>query len=291
VNIRTGSYDERYRFGGHIKDEESGLSYMHARYLDNDIGPITPDAYSFNTPHLTPYNHMGNNPIKYVDSDGNILRDAQTGQIIFTPLMSNMSLSGGFEGTMPIQGTFGYVVANDGITKMDVIRVHSYKKDWNDDWRRITDTELHGSLGTNCVGTNILDGQYLPINQGDLIPFLFADGFSEMDAIGKQYQIGDLLVWYGGAHMIKAVDKDKNGNLVWESRWMGDSYIQRGSLSQILEYHDMLEGGEYAGQIDKHTKLYRRKAGDVYKKNSDINRINNLLDKKLNIILTPEENK
>jgi RHS repeat-associated protein len=71
VNIRTGSYDERYRFGGHIKDEESNLHNYGARYFDDNLGPISPDACTFEYPHLSAYNHTGNNPIMNEDVDGN----------------------------------------------------------------------------------------------------------------------------------------------------------------------------------------------------------------------------
>jgi RHS repeat-associated protein len=72
VNIRTGSYDERYKFTGYEKDEESGLSYMGARYYNSIWGVETSsDAYWWKSPHESSYVHCGNNPIMFYDPDGN----------------------------------------------------------------------------------------------------------------------------------------------------------------------------------------------------------------------------
>jgi RHS repeat-associated protein len=72
INIKkAGSYDEPYRFGGKIKDEESGLNYFEARYYDNDVSIfINVDPMWYKYPSLTSYHYCGNNPISYIDPDG-----------------------------------------------------------------------------------------------------------------------------------------------------------------------------------------------------------------------------
>jgi RHS repeat-associated protein len=64
-------YNEPYRFGGKIKDEESGLNYFEARYYWNDGSiPISTDPHWYNYPHITSYNWCGQNPIMITDPTG-----------------------------------------------------------------------------------------------------------------------------------------------------------------------------------------------------------------------------
>jgi RHS repeat-associated protein len=72
INIKkAGNYDEPYRFGGKIKDEESGLNYFEARYYDNDVSIfINVDPMWSKYPSLSSYNYCANNPINAIDPDG-----------------------------------------------------------------------------------------------------------------------------------------------------------------------------------------------------------------------------
>jgi RHS repeat-associated protein len=64
-------YNEPYRFGGKIIDEESGLNYFEARYYWDDGGfPISTDQHWYNYPHITSYNWCGQNPIMIIDPTG-----------------------------------------------------------------------------------------------------------------------------------------------------------------------------------------------------------------------------
>jgi RHS repeat-associated protein len=84
----SGIVDNNKRFVGKEKDEETGLSYFGARYMDVEIGRfLAPDpvravnagtggintALLGNPQRLNPYTYSLNNPYKYVDPDG---RDA-----------------------------------------------------------------------------------------------------------------------------------------------------------------------------------------------------------------------
>jgi RHS repeat-associated protein len=97
-------YNEPYRFGGKIKDEESGLNYFEARYYWNDGSiPISTDPHWYNRPHLSPYVWCANNPVMRidptgmddypVDENGNIKRDANgNAQVIKTDLPHRLAV-------------------------------------------------------------------------------------------------------------------------------------------------------------------------------------------------------
>ena len=68
----TGStYDERYKFTGKERDEETGYDYFGARYYVPEI-PIwlSVDPLADKYPNISPYAYAAWNPIKYVDPDG-----------------------------------------------------------------------------------------------------------------------------------------------------------------------------------------------------------------------------
>ncbi len=74
----TASKENKQRFVGKEKDEETDLYYFGARYLDARIGRFTkPDPVGINESDLlnpqkfNRYNYSLNNPYRYVDPDGN----------------------------------------------------------------------------------------------------------------------------------------------------------------------------------------------------------------------------
>jgi RHS repeat-associated protein len=77
------------QFTGYEKDEESGLSNAGARMYDSkkDIFYSTEPRWPL-YPWLSPYVHCGNNPIRYIDPDGNALRLANVES--FNVLLSSL---------------------------------------------------------------------------------------------------------------------------------------------------------------------------------------------------------
>ena len=68
----TGStYDERYKFTGKERDEETGYDYFGARYYVPEI-PIwlSVDPLADKYPNISPYAYAAWNPVKFVDPDG-----------------------------------------------------------------------------------------------------------------------------------------------------------------------------------------------------------------------------
>lgn len=61
-----------------------------------------------------------NNPLRFLDPDGRVVRNAQ-GLIRFSPRIRNFEAIGGTESTSLIRGPVGEITANDGKTKMTVL--------------------------------------------------------------------------------------------------------------------------------------------------------------------------
>ncbi|MBO5628995.1 MAG: RHS repeat-associated core domain-containing protein, partial [Aeriscardovia sp.] len=68
---RNGNWNTPYLFNAKELDEETGLYYYGARYLDPTGAMwLSVDPMWNNDPDKTPYNYCLNNPIKMVDPDG-----------------------------------------------------------------------------------------------------------------------------------------------------------------------------------------------------------------------------
>ncbi|MEJ2627348.1 MAG: RHS repeat-associated core domain-containing protein [bacterium] len=63
--------DTRYDFTGKERDRGTGLHYFGARYYDAEIGRwVSIDAFSDKYPSMTPYQYAANNPINFIDVNG-----------------------------------------------------------------------------------------------------------------------------------------------------------------------------------------------------------------------------
>jgi RHS repeat-associated protein len=75
----AGANDDQAGYTGHIKDSDTGLVYMQARYYDPVIGRFysnDPVGYTAKNPVMSfnRYLYVNNNPFKYTDPDGNFLK-------------------------------------------------------------------------------------------------------------------------------------------------------------------------------------------------------------------------
>jgi RHS repeat-associated protein len=67
-----------YLFNGKELDEETGLYYYGARYQDPRTSLfLSVDRFSEKYPHLTPYQYAANNPLSYVDINGDSIISIQ----------------------------------------------------------------------------------------------------------------------------------------------------------------------------------------------------------------------
>jgi RHS repeat-associated protein len=67
----SGDYTNRYKFNGKELDEETGFYYYGARYYDPRISIwLSTDPKAEKYPSYSPYNYCLNNPILFIDPDG-----------------------------------------------------------------------------------------------------------------------------------------------------------------------------------------------------------------------------
>lgn len=91
-----GSYNNPYKFNGKELDEDTGLYYYGARYYNPRLSiwyGVDPLAEKY--PNLSPYAYVANNPIKYIDPDG---------QDIVPYFVNNMKYKGGKPGNFNVGG-------------------------------------------------------------------------------------------------------------------------------------------------------------------------------------------
>ena len=70
-NQQRMGYDERYKYSGKERDNETGYDYFGARHYTSAIsGWLSPDPLMDKYPGISPYAYCNWNPMKYVDPDG-----------------------------------------------------------------------------------------------------------------------------------------------------------------------------------------------------------------------------
>lgn len=78
LNDPAAANDSRW-YTGHVHDQDTGLTYMGARYYDPTLGRfmgVDPAAFQESAVHsFNRYSYGNNNPYRYVDPDGNIPLD------------------------------------------------------------------------------------------------------------------------------------------------------------------------------------------------------------------------
>ncbi|MBR6117784.1 MAG: RHS repeat-associated core domain-containing protein [Paludibacteraceae bacterium] len=90
-NQRNTTYDERYKFTGKERDEETGYDFFGARSYSSAITSwLSVDPLSDKYPSVSPYAYCNWNPVRYVDPDGRYFDEANEGtaQKIETELLT-----------------------------------------------------------------------------------------------------------------------------------------------------------------------------------------------------------
>ena len=95
-NQKLTGYDERYKYTGKERDNETGYDYFGARhYTSSFSGWLSPDPLMDKYPGISPYAYCNWNPLKYVDPTGRLAEtiwDVANVIIDFTSLISNIKM-------------------------------------------------------------------------------------------------------------------------------------------------------------------------------------------------------
>ena len=109
VLASSGSGATHFLFTGHERDAESSLDYMLNRNYAFNIGRfLRPDPMQDQYPGISPYAYANNNPLKYVDPDGNHLHEPRD-QIDPIQFVQDRFDEGGVEVANAIANLPGYV--------------------------------------------------------------------------------------------------------------------------------------------------------------------------------------
>jgi RHS repeat-associated protein len=192
-------------FTGQIRDGEStagtdtGLDYFNARYFWATLGRFTsPDApfadqYQPDPQSWNLYSYTRNNPLRFIDNDGHIRRDAN-GQIVFRPKGKPTETSHEAYARRTASGDIL------GYSKMFKVQPGAI---FADDGRAI---EAHLNLDPSpemkcdCHGLSFADGKYW-INDDQIPGLMKGDSYAETTTP----QIGDIGLYYEGKKVVHSV--------------------------------------------------------------------------------------
>ena len=175
------------RFTGKERDAETGLDYFGARYFSAAQGRFTSADKPFADQKVTDpqswnlYAYTRNSPLRYIDVDGRVRRDAD-GQIIFTPrgkVDRNFTNGDSRKGQMQP----GYIQADNGK------RIEAYQ-------------QVGGSPAyqCDCHGLTFADGKYW-VNNDQVPGLLKGDGYDRVKK-GEAGQVGDVAIFKSGGEVV-----------------------------------------------------------------------------------------
>ena len=94
-NQKLTGYDERYKYTGKERDDETGYDYFGARHYTSALSWwLSPDPLMDNYPEISPYAYCNWNPLKFVDPDGKKITIAPNG--LFERIAQRFGFSVGY---------------------------------------------------------------------------------------------------------------------------------------------------------------------------------------------------
>ncbi|MBR6042286.1 MAG: RHS repeat-associated core domain-containing protein [Paludibacteraceae bacterium] len=161
VEERNGNWNTPYLFNAKELDEETGLYYYGARYLDPAGARwLSVDPMWENDPDKTPYNYCLNNPVKLVDPDGRL--------VWFAPVLEK---------------AFEFLIAGSLI-----VAYKNYLTKRNEDEKNNDNSHYHESRGKNQNNQSTKSGQSSDTNTSS------GKGLKNSDKIkeGKDFEAKEL---------------------------------------------------------------------------------------------------
>jgi RHS repeat-associated protein len=216
----SGQQDgQRKQFGSHERDAETALDYFGARYYASiqgrftSVDPLLRSGKPIEPQSWNRYSYVDNNPLIYVDTDGQIKRNF-FGRIVF-----KKEGAPGYTGHRGAPNRLfkvqkGYVIADDG-TRIDAIRGLDKSAPilTNSDGSRYLGPEGNDKrFKCDCHGLTFADGKYW-INDNQVDKLLKGDNYRRTDTP----KVGDIAVYRNAAgeveHSVTVTNTDSDGNV------------------------------------------------------------------------------
>ncbi len=240
----AGGINNKYKYNGkELQNGEfsdgSGLEWTDygARMYDGQIGRWGGiDELSHKYLDVSPYSSVLNNPIRYYDEDGRLIRD-KDGNIVFVPI-GNPTLKTAYNGTITL-GQSGFIFADDG-TKIEVFK-NVGSKDVPE-------------FDSDCHGWTFTGGKFW-IDNGQVAKIITGDNYKVVTI--DDIQKGDVVI-YSGIYQTDAGEK----------REIEDSRTVSSTNNSVLE--DILVYGK--GGVEK-GKPYDKKIKEAWESEAGITSI------------------
>jgi len=192
ADLSSGQDVQPYKYNGKELDLVHGLDtydYGARQYYSilvrwDRMDPLCEKYYS-----LSPYNYCGNNPVRFIDKDGRIIRDSK-GNIVYVSSGEYIHVKHAFG----IDGILekGYIFTDNGQPIVVYNNNRGAYKGWD----------------TDCHGYTFADGKYW-INNDQIEHLLKGDNYSNINL--EQAKSGDIVVYYENnevEHSVKIVNSD-----------------------------------------------------------------------------------
>ena len=135
VEERNNIWNTPYLFNAKEFDEETGLYYYGARYYEPKLSQfLSVDRYSENYPNFSPYSYVGNNPIKYIDVNGDSIVINNRGYVNYynsndpdTRVFLNNRCIGSLGSTINANGWFDNLLSDNAKESDDLFSPLTFK--------------------------------------------------------------------------------------------------------------------------------------------------------------------
>ena len=264
-NEITGGTGEHYDFGARIYSSRLG------RWLSID---------NISQADISDYSYVRNSPIRYIDVDGNIQRDASGNVIFFN--VTRLTTGKAYE-LFPINDNtrylesvaqVGFIFTDEG-TPVMVVKVLGEKNNYfyyDSNGEKIRNNDFAAAdkkSKTNCYGTSLTGGDFYIVDKASA-EVILRDEFKIIKQKGNintdNIKVGDIAVLNDGKHYIKAVGITDEGEIIWESK-NGLAESQFGTLEELQVKHSNIDGDEYLDFNAANIEVYTKKEADKVRSN------------------------
>lgn len=193
----TGNDALRQKFTGKERDLETGLDFFGARYYASKYGrftsidPLDASAKQAEPDTWNRYVYVSNNPLRFIDQDGQIKKD-RNGKYIEKPGMGPVYAEHDGAPGVKFEAEHVKLVTDDGRSEIEATRGPGASID------KATGRVINRDdkrMSTDCHGLTFTEGKYW-INNDQVDTILTGDRYTDVDvAGGDRARVGDVAVY------------------------------------------------------------------------------------------------